>query len=170
MVNLPNLLTLLRLMLVPVLALVHAGCTAAALVVYLALLGTDLLDGYVARRLKQESHLGGYLDFVVDFLCYYAFLGYFIAMGRIRSYNIVLSILASLVFIWVVVVLSKKAKRPHLPDRTSSVVFSVLLSISIGGYVIGIAHENLLFLVAQIIVYLYTIPDYLRYTLRYKAA
>ena len=35
---------------------------------------------------------------------------------------------------------------------------------------IGIAHENLLFLVAQIIVYLYTIPDYLRYTLRYKAA
>ncbi|MFC1682943.1 CDP-alcohol phosphatidyltransferase family protein [Candidatus Zixiibacteriota bacterium] len=170
MINLPNLLTIFRLVLViPVLTLVHAGYTAAALVVYLALLGTDLLDGYVARRLKQETHLGGYLDFVIDFLCYYTFLGYFIAMGRIRPYNIVLVVVGTLLLIWIVATLSKKAKRPHMPHRTSSNVFSILFSIAIGGYVIGIAHENLLFLMAQIIVCLYTIPDYLRYTLRYKA-
>jgi phosphatidylglycerophosphate synthase len=171
MVNLPNLLTLFRLVLViPVLALVHGGHTAAALIVYLALLGTDILDGYVARKLKQESHLGEYLDFVADFICYYAFLGYFIAMGRIRPYNIVLVIIATLVLAWIVVTLSRKAKRPHMPHRISSNVFSVLLSIAIGGYVVEIAHENLLFLVALVIIYLYTIPDYLRYTLRYKAA
>ena len=171
MVNLPNLLTLFRLVLViPVLALVHGGHTAAALVVYLALLGTDVLDGYVARKLKQETHLGGYLDFVVDIVCYYAFLVYFIAMGRMRPYNMVLVAAATLALAWIVVVLLKKAGRPHMPHRTSSNVSFVLLSIAIGGYVVKIAHENLLFLVVLFIICLYMIPDYLRYTLRYKAA
>jgi phosphatidylglycerophosphate synthase len=155
---------------IPVLTLVHSGHTTAALVVYLVLLGTDILDGYTARRLKQETHLGEYLDFVVDFICYYAFLGYFIAMGRIQPYNLVLVVAATLVLCWIVVVLSRKAGRPHMPHRTSSTVLSILLSIALGGYVVGIAHENLLFLVVLVIIYLYTIPDYLRYTIQYKAA
>jgi len=65
--HLPNLLTLLRLALVPVLvyALV-SRLYAAALAVFLASALTDLADGYLARRLDLTSKLGAFLDPVAD--------------------------------------------------------------------------------------------------------
>jgi CDP-diacylglycerol--glycerol-3-phosphate 3-phosphatidyltransferase len=68
--NLPNLLTFLRIALIPVFVVVfylplswsHIG--AAAL---FALAGaTDWLDGYLARRLGQTSAFGAFLDPVAD--------------------------------------------------------------------------------------------------------
>ena len=171
MVNLPNLLTLLRLVLVaPVLVLVHGNHTAAALVVYLMLLSTDMLDGYAARKLKQDTPFGEYFDFMVDFVCYYALIGYFINTGRVEPFNIALIIVATVALAWIAVTLSVKAKRLYMPHRTSSKVLAVLLTISIVGFLIGSRFENLLFLIVLSIIYVYTLPDYIRYTLRYKAA
>ncbi len=66
----PNLLTLLRICLIPILMLIfylpfQEHRLVAALVFALAAL-TDLLDGYLARRLGQESRLGSFLDPVAD--------------------------------------------------------------------------------------------------------
>ena len=68
--NIPNSLTVLRIILIPIFVLVfylpfkwHA--LAACLVFSLAAL-TDLLDGYLARRLNQISQLGAFLDPVAD--------------------------------------------------------------------------------------------------------
>ncbi len=68
--NLPNLLTLLRIVLIPVMVVLFLvpvawGHKAAAIVFVLAAL-TDLLDGYLARRLGQVSPLGAFLDPVAD--------------------------------------------------------------------------------------------------------
>ncbi len=65
--NLPNALTLLRLFLVPLflIAVIYAEMVVA-LGLFVAAALTDLLDGYFARRLKQESLLGAYLDPVAD--------------------------------------------------------------------------------------------------------
>ena len=68
--NLPNILTLARIALIPLLAAVfylpwqHAGPAAA--VVFLAGAVTDWLDGYLARRLGQTSPFGRFLDPVAD--------------------------------------------------------------------------------------------------------
>lgn len=77
--NLPNALTLLRIFFVPVLvaALVqenfylHVGGVVLAhhqiaLTVFLAAAGTDLLDGYLARRWKQITTVGTLLDPIAD--------------------------------------------------------------------------------------------------------
>jgi len=67
MVNLPNLLTVFRLVMWPVIVALHRGgyaVTAAA--VFVAVMLTDLLDGLLARRLNQATPLGVYLDPVVD--------------------------------------------------------------------------------------------------------
>lgn len=66
----PNLLTLLRIALIPVfIALfylpVHWANLACAAVFALAAV-TDLLDGYLARRLGQMSAFGAFLDPVAD--------------------------------------------------------------------------------------------------------
>ncbi|MCG8325633.1 MAG: CDP-diacylglycerol--glycerol-3-phosphate 3-phosphatidyltransferase [Thiotrichales bacterium] len=70
MMNIPNALTLLRIGLIPVFVIVfylnieHANIYACIVFILAAL--TDLLDGYMARRLEQTSKLGEFLDPVAD--------------------------------------------------------------------------------------------------------
>jgi cardiolipin synthase (CMP-forming) len=67
MVNIPNLLTLLRILLVPVfvILLIQGFFLKALLVFFLAGL-TDALDGFIARVLHQKTVLGLYLDPLAD--------------------------------------------------------------------------------------------------------
>jgi CDP-diacylglycerol--glycerol-3-phosphate 3-phosphatidyltransferase/cardiolipin synthase len=68
--NTPNLLTLLRIVLIPVYVGIFYipapwGPFACALVFSIAAV-TDWLDGYLARRWEQTSSLGAFLDPVAD--------------------------------------------------------------------------------------------------------
>jgi CDP-diacylglycerol--glycerol-3-phosphate 3-phosphatidyltransferase/cardiolipin synthase len=68
--NLPNLLTLLRIVLIPVFVAVFYLPTrwahAASAVLFALASLTDWLDGYLARRLGQTSAFGAFLDPVAD--------------------------------------------------------------------------------------------------------
>jgi CDP-diacylglycerol--glycerol-3-phosphate 3-phosphatidyltransferase/cardiolipin synthase len=68
--NIPNTLTMMRIVLIPVLVVVfYLPVTwrfLGACVVFSAAALTDLLDGYLARRLNQTSPLGAFLDPVAD--------------------------------------------------------------------------------------------------------
>lgn len=92
--NLPNLLTLGRIAVIPfVLWLLDRGtpsaCAWAAIVYSLAAL-TDLLDGYLARRLNVVSVLGKFLDPLADKLLVMASLVWMVPMGRIAAWAVVL--------------------------------------------------------------------------------
>ncbi len=65
--NLPNLLTLTRIVLLPFFAasLVY-GQYLYALILFIAASVTDLLDGYIARIKKQTTYFGSILDPVAD--------------------------------------------------------------------------------------------------------
>lgn len=68
--NIPNTLTLLRLLLIPVFAIVYYlpydwAHPIAALVFWLAAI-TDWFDGYLARKLNQQSALGAFIDPLAD--------------------------------------------------------------------------------------------------------
>lgn len=68
--NIPNLLTLFRLFLIPVFILCfYSGLENArfwaAFVFWLAAI-TDALDGYLARKLQQSTPFGAFLDPVAD--------------------------------------------------------------------------------------------------------
>ena len=65
--NVPNVLSLIRLLLVPVyLILFVRGQKTAALVVFAAACFTDLLDGRIARKYNLITDLGKLLDPVAD--------------------------------------------------------------------------------------------------------
>ena len=68
--NIPNILTLLRIILIPVLVLVfyapYAWSHLLSTAVFALAAITDWLDGYLARRLKQSSVFGAFLDPVAD--------------------------------------------------------------------------------------------------------
>jgi cardiolipin synthase len=69
-VTIPNLLSLVRLALIPLfLGFLLTEQDLAALATLIAASVTDLLDGYLARRLNQVTKLGAVLDPMADRLC-----------------------------------------------------------------------------------------------------
>jgi CDP-diacylglycerol--glycerol-3-phosphate 3-phosphatidyltransferase len=66
--NTPNLLTLFRMALIPVVVALYFMPVAGVYVTAVFLLAglTDWLDGYLARRLDQTSEFGAFLDPVAD--------------------------------------------------------------------------------------------------------
>lgn len=65
--NIPNILTLLRIIMVPVIViLLIQGSFLKALLVFVAAGLTDILDGFLARVLHQQTELGAYLDPIAD--------------------------------------------------------------------------------------------------------
>ena len=69
--QIPNLISLLRLIMAPVLLWLawHAYARAVFIVLF-ASFASDVLDGYLARRLGQTSDAGARLDSVADFSIY----------------------------------------------------------------------------------------------------
>lgn len=68
--NAPNILTLLRILMIPVFVVVYYlpqhWASALAMGLFVAAALTDWLDGYLARRLNQISSFGAFLDPVAD--------------------------------------------------------------------------------------------------------
>jgi CDP-diacylglycerol---glycerol-3-phosphate 3-phosphatidyltransferase len=92
--NVPNLLTMGRVAIIPVFLwflsrATPRDCVIAALI-YAAAAITDLLDGYLARRLGVVSVLGKFLDPLADKLLVMASLIWMVPMGRIADWAVVL--------------------------------------------------------------------------------
>jgi CDP-diacylglycerol---glycerol-3-phosphate 3-phosphatidyltransferase len=92
--NVPNLLTWLRILMIPLVIGVfyapdgwltpwHRNLIATALFVAAAL--TDWLDGYLARRLNQMSAFGAFLDPVADKLMVTAALIVLVELERVNA-------------------------------------------------------------------------------------
>ena len=66
----PNILTLLRILLIPIFIIVFylpfSGAHAVAAIIFALASFTDWLDGYLARKLGQMSPFGAFLDPVAD--------------------------------------------------------------------------------------------------------
>ena len=77
--NIPNAITLARVISVPVLFyLLVSGRSVAAFVVFVAAGVSDAVDGYLAKRFDWRSELGAYLDPLADKLL---IVSIFIALG-----------------------------------------------------------------------------------------
>jgi CDP-diacylglycerol--glycerol-3-phosphate 3-phosphatidyltransferase len=91
-VNLPNLVTLLRILLIPLIVGVFylpeswlslAGKNVAATAIFIIAAITDWLDGYLARKLNQMSAFGAFLDPVADKLVVVGALIVLLYLGRV---------------------------------------------------------------------------------------
>ena len=87
--NLPNLLTLLRILLVPVLVVALIDTTSSSWLaagVFAAASLTDAIDGYIARARKQITTFGKLMDPVADKLLIIAALVVLVGQGRIAGW------------------------------------------------------------------------------------
>ena len=86
--SIPNLLTLSRIALIPIIMAAfytdnHLGRWVATLA-FISACFTDFLDGYVARLWSQTSRLGQFLDPIADKLLVASTLLMLVGFGRIR--------------------------------------------------------------------------------------
>jgi cardiolipin synthase (CMP-forming) len=137
--TIPNLLSMLRLALVPpFLVLIIVGDYVAALIVLIVASFTDLLDGYLARRLNQVTRLGQLLDPAADRLYIFAALVGLAANGLVPWW-IVVVIVARDVFLLVLgVVLANHGYGP-LPVHQLGKVATFALFFGVPVIMLGLA-------------------------------
>jgi len=91
-INLPNLITLLRIVLIPLIVgvfyfpdhwLSEEGKNTAATAIFIVAAVTDWLDGYLARKLNQMSAFGAFFDPVADKLVVVGALIVLLTLGRV---------------------------------------------------------------------------------------
>ncbi|HSA62199.1 MAG TPA: CDP-diacylglycerol--glycerol-3-phosphate 3-phosphatidyltransferase [Nitrospiraceae bacterium] len=87
--NLPNLLTLVRILLIPVFVILFMTPTPdrslSAAVIFTVAAVTDLLDGYIARRNGQVTNLGKLLDPIADKLLVLSALILLVNIDRVSA-------------------------------------------------------------------------------------
>lgn len=93
-VNLPNLLTMLRIVLIPVALFFIVDGTPLgsfwAAMIYAVSAITDFLDGWLARRMGLTSVLGKFLDPLADKLLVISSLIAMVAMGHVSAWVVIL--------------------------------------------------------------------------------
>lgn len=96
--NTPNLLTLCRIVIIPVVVLllyvpegeISFPRSVAAFVLFVVATLTDLLDGYLARRYQMVTPLGKLLDPLADKLLACAALIMLVPPGRVAAWMVVI--------------------------------------------------------------------------------
>jgi len=95
--NLPNKLTMLRVLMIPVFLVVLLGgflpietARMAAVVIFALTSLTDLLDGYIARKYNLITNFGKFMDPLADKLLVCAALIAMVELGDIASWVVIL--------------------------------------------------------------------------------
>ena len=95
-INLPNVLTLVRILLIPVFVMLLIDPTPdralSAAIVFVVAAVTDLLDGYVARKTGQITKLGRLLDPIADKLLVLSALILLVQVDRVSALAAILII------------------------------------------------------------------------------
>jgi len=166
--NTPNLLTLLRIILIPVFILAYylpyswAPLLATVLFVLAAL--TDWLDGYLARRLNQMSAFGAFLDPVADKLMVVSALVLLASDPRVQALVLNVRLFTVVVIIIIGREITVSALREWMAElgRRARVAVSIVGKLKTIGQMMAIPfmiyREPLwkvqIFLVGEILLYL----------------
>ncbi len=136
--NIPNLITLLRLLLAPVviwLLLEHEPGWAFGLFIFAGI--TDALDGMIAKRLGQITEIGAFLDPIADKVL---LAGIFITLGvmhEIPAWLVLLTVSRDVLIVGGVLLLYtldvKVSMQPLMVSKLNTVVQIVLVGMVLGG-------------------------------------
>ncbi len=169
--NIPNLITLLRIILVPVIViLLIQGSFFKALIMFVIAGLSDALDGFLARYLRQQTVLGAYLDPIADKALLASCFVTLSVLHIIPSWLAVIVISRDFIILLGIGVLSIMSItveiRPAFVSKitTAMQLITVLLALSTRCFPIGVG--EIWILVAYWITAFFTILSGLRYMMR----
>ncbi|MBV9262056.1 MAG: CDP-alcohol phosphatidyltransferase family protein [Pseudolabrys sp.] len=147
--SIPNLITLGRILLVPVVVwAISQGLMWIAFVLFLAAGISDAIDGYLAKRFNMASELGAYLDPLADkalLVSIYVTLG---IAGTIPRWLVILVVSRDIMIIGGVMLswlMGKPIEMKPLPvSKLNTVAQIVFACVVLGTLGFGIQAENVL--------------------------
>ncbi len=100
MKHIPNILSTLRLVMVGIFIWLFVKEEYLwSMIVYIAAFGTDVLDGWLARRNNWITNIGKVLDPLADKLMLFAVLGCFYSVGEIPLYVLIIMVIKDAIMI-----------------------------------------------------------------------
>ena len=133
MLALPNLLTIMRIVLVPVFALafVLPGETArlTAFVVFCIAGLSDALDGLAARKLNAGSDFGRMLDPIADKILVAVALMMLVAEGSIREFNLTMGVAGLLRLVPALIILTREILVSGLREFLAGAKVSIPVTV-----------------------------------------
>src|SRR6201986_927722 len=112
MLTLPNILTIMRIALVPVFALAFVlpgdAARITAFVIFCVAGVSDALDGLAARKLNAGSEFGRMLDPIADKILVAVALMMLVAEGDIRQFNLTTGLHSPLRLVPALIILSRE--------------------------------------------------------------
>ena len=142
--HLPNLITLARVALVPVLILLLKDQDyAAALVVFVAAGVSDALDGYLAKRLNVQSRLGAILDPAADKLLLVSAYVMLTVLGHIPFWLVLVVVFRDLLIVGGYLLYTSHAgpvkMRPSVLSKLNTLVQIMLVAVILAQQAAGMA-------------------------------
>jgi cardiolipin synthase (CMP-forming) len=170
--TIPNILTLLRLLLIPFfLYASFRGMYTIAFVLFVTAAVTDILDGFIARLLNQRSLLGALLDPAVDKLMMIAgYLFYTLAPLAERippwlTFTIFVRDFLIMMFAYLLYTRVKVTRfPPSLAGKVSTVLqaFTLATAIAVNGLTPSLRWLAEFLFRAALLITLFSAGDYLR--------
>ncbi|MCP4010005.1 MAG: CDP-alcohol phosphatidyltransferase family protein [Proteobacteria bacterium] len=131
--QLPNLLTLLRIVMVPVvIVLLNQNEYPLALFVFTMAGITDGLDGWIAKKYQLQSALGAMLDPIADKLLLVSTYTMLAVLGDIPFWLLILVLFRDLLIVggyWILVAMDKKAEIQPIWVSKFNTFFQILLVV-----------------------------------------
>ena len=177
MLNLPNLVTIARILLVPVMVwAIAAGEMKIAVILFIVAGLSDAVDGFLAKRFGMASELGAYLDPLADkvlIVSIYVSLGIVDALPRWLVILVVsrdLLIVGGVLFSWLID--KPVGVKPHPVSKLNTAAQLLLVGLVLGALGFGFdAGWALMALMAAVtILTLASVAVYLREWVRHMGA
>jgi cardiolipin synthase len=132
MFQIPNTLTLLRILLVPVFAIAFVmpgeAARLTAFVVFCIAGLSDALDGFAARKLNAGTDFGRMLDPIADKILVGVALMMLVAEGQVRQFNLTPGLPSLLKLVPALIILSREILVSGLREFLAGVSVSVPVS------------------------------------------
>lgn len=171
----PNVFTFSRVIFgVIALILLIKGYTISAFILYVIGAFTDMFDGYFARKLKQTSDIGSFLDALCDRI--FVLLIFFGLLISGKFDGTILENISWIILLpfWIVVefiiafLVSRKTKQFYLSiiHRNSIRYAAVFLYMTVGALIINLEFLNMylnILVIITLILLIYALIDYINY-------
>lgn len=172
-INLPNLLTAIRIAIIPFLALLifDKGYFLAFIVFIFASL-TDLLDGFFARTLGQKTAFGSWFDPLADKLFFTSTLIILVISRQLPIWFGLIMVLRDVVVvigsIFSLFKLRINVIRPHITGKIVILFIFVIITLRFIQLSFHKEIPETFLLVAMVICSVFSISSLIFYTIRYK--
>lgn len=169
--NIPNLITIFRLFLIPIFLMVfHSNLVNNILyggLIFILAGISDVLDGYIARRYNQTTRLGTFLDPFADKLMSFAVLISFTMKDLVSMWILIPILIKEILMIIAGLTMYFRKDRRVIPSNIYGKLGTVLLYVSILSIVFHFPQGlTRLLLVATLLMNIIAFYNYLKIYLR----